>query len=155
MHTGNIILSYFNEACITLSAIVFAIGWVQIRKHHVKSHRRLMLIGSVLVALFFITYVLKTILIGDTAFGGPKHVAVYYYIFLQMHSILASVAAVLGILTLVWALKGNFRRHRRSAPWTVIIWFITAASGLAIFILLYIAYPLGPTTNLFRAWIGS
>lgn len=154
MSLANILLSYFNEACIIASAIMFAFGWAYIRKNRVRTHRRFMLAGSVLASLFFITYVLKTLLIGDTAFGGPKDVASVYYPFLQAHSILATVAAVSGIITLVLAFKRRFRRHRSIGPWTVTIWFITAATGLTVFILLYIAFPPGPTTNLFRAWIG-
>ncbi|QSO46835.1 DUF420 domain-containing protein [Alicyclobacillus mengziensis] len=154
MSVANIVLSYFNEACIISSAIVFAFGWMHIRKKRVETHRRFMITGSILASLFFITYVLKTFLIGDTAFGGPKHVASFYYAFLQSHSILATVAAILGIITLTWAFKARFERHRRIGPWTVTIWFITAATGLTVFILLYIAFPPGPTTNLWRAWIG-
>ncbi len=154
MSVMNIFLSYFNEACIISSAIVFSFGWYQIRRKRIETHRRLMLTGSVLAALFFITYVLKTIVIGDTEFGGPKSVSPFYYTFLQSHSVLATIAAIFGIVTLTYAFKGRFSRHRRVGPWTVTIWFVTAATGLTVFILLYIAYPPGPTTNLFRAFIG-
>lgn len=154
MSVANIVLSYFNELCIVSSAVVFGFGWASIRRQRVETHRRLMLTGSALAALFFITYVLKTFLIGDTAFGGPKSVASFYYIFLQSHSVLATVAAILGIITLVFAFRGRFQKHRRIGPWTVTIWFITAATGLTVFILLYLAFPPGPTTNLLRAFLG-
>ncbi|MDP9729120.1 DUF420 domain-containing protein [Alicyclobacillus tolerans] len=147
-------LAYFNEACILISAALFGIGWYQIRQGRQLLHKRLMLTGSTFAALFFITYVLKTIFIGDTAFGGPKSMANFYYAFLQTHSILATVAAIFGIVTLVFAFRMNFAKHRKVGPWTVVIWFITAATGLTVFILLYIAYPIGPTTNLFKAWMG-
>jgi putative membrane protein len=147
-------LPYFNEACILASAVAMALGWFQIRRRRVEAHRRLMLTGVVLAALFFVTYVAKTLLIGDTAFGGPERWRLPYQVFLQVHSVLATVAAILGIITLRAAYRENFSLHRRIGPWTASIWFITAASGLVVFLLLYIIFPPGPTTDLFRAWIG-
>lgn len=154
MTFANLFLSYFNEACIISSAICFAFGWGYIRKHRVRTHRRLMLTGSVLAALFFITYVAKTIFIGDTLFGGPKSLKGFYYAFLQSHSVLATIAAILGVITLVYAFKARFRRHRKIAPWTVVIWFITAATGLTVFLLLYVFYTPGQTAGLLNAWLG-
>lgn len=147
-------MAYINEAFILSSAIVMAFGWYFIRRRNVEVHRRLMLTGSVLAALFFITYVLKTVVFGDTTFGGPTGWKASYQIFLQSHSILATIAAVLGIITLTLAFKGRFSLHRRWGPWTVSIWFVTAATGFAVFLLLYIVFPQGETTNVFRAWLG-
>lgn len=150
----NLFLSYFNEACIISSAIVFAFGWRSIRRRKVHLHRRLMLTGSVLAALFFITYVVKTIFVGDTMFGGPKSMKTFYYVFLQAHSVLATVAAVLGVITLVFAFRARFRKHRRIGPWTVTVWFVTAATGLTVFLLLYIMYTPGQTAGLMHAYLG-
>ncbi|GLG01267.1 membrane protein [Alicyclobacillus hesperidum subsp. aegles] len=149
-----IFVSYLNEACILLSALCFAIGWVQIRKHRVRIHRRWMLTGVVFAALFFIIYALKTFIIGDNEFGGPKSQRVFYYTFLQAHSILATVAAVLGIVTLVFALRGRFSRHRKIGPWTVVTWFVTAATGLVVFILLYVLYTPGQAASLLHSYLG-
>ncbi|GMA50050.1 membrane protein [Alicyclobacillus contaminans] len=145
---------YINEAFILLSAVCMGIGWYLIRTRRVEAHKRMMLTGSVLAALFFIGYLLKTVIYGDTAFGGPTKYRAPYQVFLQMHSVLATVAAVLGIITIVFAFKSRFGQHRRIGPWTVVIWFITAATGLAVFLMLYIIFTPGPTTNVFRAWIG-
>ncbi|RIV18824.1 DUF420 domain-containing protein [Alicyclobacillaceae bacterium I2511] len=147
-------MAYLNETFMILSAICMALGWYYIRRRNVEVHRRLMLTASTLAALFFISYVAKTAIFGDTLFGGPIHWRAPYQVFLQMHSVLATVAAIFGIFTLTYAFKGRFNRHRRVGPWTASIWFVTAATGLMVFILLYIAFPSGPTANIFRAWIG-
>ncbi|WP_067623548.1 DUF420 domain-containing protein [Alicyclobacillus acidiphilus] len=149
-----IVLSYINEACILISAVCFAIGWRQIRKNRVRVHRRWMLTGVVFAALFFIIYALKTFIIGDNEFGGPKSVRVFYYVFLQAHSILATVAAIMGIITLTYAARAKFGRHRKIGPWTVVTWFVTAATGLAVFILLYIAYTPGQAASLLHSYLG-
>ncbi|OFW82052.1 MAG: hypothetical protein A2201_10625 [Alicyclobacillus sp. RIFOXYA1_FULL_53_8] len=147
-------LPYINEAFILSSAAAMAIGWYLIRQGRKEAHRRFMLTGSVLAALFFLTYVLKTLVIGDTTFGGPSNLKAPYQIFLQSHSILATVAAVLGVITLRWAFKQNFTSHKKIGPWTVSTWFVTAITGLAVFLLLYVIYPPGETTNMFKAWLG-
>ncbi len=66
------VLPWINEAFIISSAIVFGFGWWQIRRGHRETHRRLMITGSILAALFFISYVFKTVVVGDTTFGGRK-----------------------------------------------------------------------------------
>lgn len=151
----DIFVSYLNEACIIISAICFVIGWGQIRKKRVRIHRRWMLTGVVFAALFFIIYALKTFLIGDTKFGGPKSVNGFYYTFLQIHSILATVAAILGVITLVFAAKARFSKHRKIAPWTVITWLVTAATGLVVFLFLYVIFTPGPTANLMQSYLGK
>ncbi|GGJ03649.1 hypothetical protein GCM10010885_11150 [Alicyclobacillus cellulosilyticus] len=147
-------LAYLNEFFILASAAVMAVGWVYIRRGRVEVHRRLMITGSVLAALFFVSYVAKTVLVGDTTFGGPEGWRQPYQVFLQIHSVLATVAAVLGIITLRYAAKQRFAVHRKWGPWTVVTWFITAATGLAVFLLLYIVFPPGPTTSVWHAWAG-
>jgi putative membrane protein len=142
-------LPYMNETCILLSAIFMAIGWGFIRKKQVEIHKRFMILGSVFATLFFIGYALRIVVVGATSFGGPEPLRLPYEIFLQMHSILATVAAILGILVIRLAIKRNFSKHRKLGPWAVSIWFVTVASGLVVFLLLYIFFPPGPTTKVF------
>lgn len=143
-----------DEAFILLSAISMAFGWYFIRKQNIVAHRRLMLTGSAFAILFFLLYLARTVFIGDTTFGGPDRWKPAYYAFLQTHSVLATVAAILGVITLTFAFRQNFRRHRKIGPWTLVTWFITAATGTAVYLLLYVIYPSGSTTSLLHAWLG-
>ena len=140
-------LAVLNEAFMLGSAGTLIAGWVAIRRHHIHTHRRLMLTASALAVAFFLSYVVKTFTVGDTAFGGPHAWVTPYQVFLQIHTIFATLAAVAGIITLRWALRRRFRRHRQVAPWTAAGWLVTAASGLVVFLLLYVVFPTGPTTN--------
>lgn len=148
------ILPQINEAFMLASAGCVALGWRAIRTRRIHRHRRLMLTGSVLGALFFVSYVVKTLLVGDTEYGGPVGLKLPYMAFLQVHVTLATVAAVLGVLTLRWALRRRFNRHRRVAPWTAVLWFVAAGSGLVVYLLLYVVFPPGPTTNVLKAVVG-
>lgn len=148
-------LPYINEAFILSSAVTMAFGWWQIRRKNVQAHKRLMLTSVVLAALFFIGYLLKTVLVGDTSFGGPAGLKVPYQIFLQVHTILATVGAILGLVALRLVYKRSMRSHAKVGRVAVPVWFITAISGLAVFLLLYVIFPPGPTVHMFRAWWGS
>lgn len=148
------IVGYINEVFIVSSAIFIAIGWYMIRKGRIETHKRLMVTGSILAALFFISYVLKTLFVGDTTFGGPASMKGGYQAFLQAHSFLATVGGILGIISIRTALKARFGTHKKVGPWTATIWFITAATGLVVFVMLYVIYPSGTTTSLWNAWLG-
>lgn len=147
----NLALSVLNEACMLSSAALIAFGWRAVRHRQLHLHRRLMLLGTLFGALFFITYVIKSLFIGDTLFGGPKSMAAAYGLFLQVHVTLATLAAIAGVITLRWAFRQRFAKHRRLAPYTAVGWLIAAGTGLVVFLLLYVIYPSGPTTNVLRA----
>ena len=140
-----------NEIFMITSATLIVVGWYYIRRGDRETHRKLMLTGATFAVAFFVSYVLDTLFVGDTTFGGPHQYKLAYTIFLQSHATLATVAAIFGIITIRRALLGRFRQHRKIAPWTASIWLIAAGSGLMVFLLLYVLYTPGPTTNLFRA----
>jgi putative membrane protein len=145
------IIAYLNEACMIASALAVAIGWGLIRRRRVDAHRRAMLTAAALGVAFFASYALHSLLVGDTAFGGPVGWRTPYVIFLQMHTLVATVAGVMGIVTVRWALRREFARHRRIAPWTASLWLVAAGSGLMVFLMLYVIFPSGATTNLLKA----
>ncbi|WP_053960486.1 DUF420 domain-containing protein [Sulfobacillus thermosulfidooxidans] len=137
----------FNELLMITSAVVVAFGWYFIRHKRIDIHRKFMLTGASLGAAFFVSYVLSTFTIGDTYFGGPKKYNAPYQVFLQFHVILATAAAVMGVITLRWALRARFNKHKKIAPWTATFWFVSALTGLAVFLMLFVIFPPGPTTK--------
>jgi putative membrane protein len=153
--SGSDLLGYLNEAFMLSSAASLIVGWWRIRHGRVHGHRRAMLTTAALAAGFFLSYVAKSLAYGDTSFGGPARLAPFYQGFLQVHVVLATVAAVLGVVTLRWAFRRRFHRHRRLAPWTAAMWLVAAGSGLAVFLLLYVVYPPGATHNVVRTIIGA
>ncbi len=148
------ILPYISTSCIILSAIFVAIGWRQINRGEKEAHKKSMIRAVWLAVAFFVIYMSRTVLIGTTEFGGPATMRTPYLIFLVFHIVLAAVAAVMGIVTLVYARKRRITDHRRIGPRTSVVWFVTAFTGVTVFLLLYVIYPPGPTTNLFWKMMG-
>ncbi len=70
-----------NEGFILTSAFLIGAGWYAIRHKQIRWHRRLMFWGSVAASLFFLSYVFKTVVLGDTSFGGPRRILPVYTAF--------------------------------------------------------------------------
>ncbi|WP_246056018.1 DUF420 domain-containing protein [Alteribacter natronophilus] len=147
-------LPFVSTIFIGASALFVAAGWYLVAKRKIEAHKKAMFWAAVLAVIFFITYLSKTFFIGSTAFGGPEDVRLYYTVFLLFHITLATVAAVMGIWTLVTGYKNKLHVHRRLGPVTSVVWFISASSGIMVYLLLYVIYPPGETTNVWRAILG-
>ncbi|CAH8768313.1 DUF420 domain-containing protein [Paenibacillus dendritiformis] len=139
---------------IVISAILVAIGWALIIKGKREAHKKTMIAAAVAALLFFIIYVSRTIFVGNTSWGGPEGLKTIYLIFLLFHIVLATVAAVFGITTLVTGFRSKFKIHRKIGKITSIIWFITAITGVTVYTLLYILYPGGHTKPVIDAIFG-
>ncbi|TXL67573.1 DUF420 domain-containing protein [Cerasibacillus terrae] len=149
------LLPTISTSFIILSAILVAIGWRLIIKGEKRAHKKTMIAAAISALLFFIIYVSRTVFIGNTSFGGPDEVKMYYTIFLIFHIFLATTGAVFGIITLILAFKRNIKKHRKIGPVTSIIWFFTAITGVAVYLLLYVFYKGGDTTSLIKAILGT
>ncbi|MCG7340470.1 DUF420 domain-containing protein [Staphylococcus auricularis] len=147
-------LPTLSTSFIVISAILVAIGWRQIWKRNIKSHEKVMLWAAVFALLFFIIYASRTIFIGNTAFGGPDSVKPYYTTFLIFHINLATIGGIGGLVQIITAFIDKFNIHRKTGPIVSVIWFFTAITGVAVYVLLYILYPGGETTSLIKATLG-
>lgn len=148
------ILPTISTSFIVLSAITVAIGWIQIKQRKFDSHKKTMTLAGIFAVIFFVIYASRTIFVGNTAFGGPEDIKIYYTIFLIFHISLATTGAVMGILSLFTGYKNNLLKHRKIGPITSIIWFSTAITGVAVFMLLYVIYEGGETTSVIKAILG-
>jgi len=148
------ILPTISTAFIVLSAILVAIGWVLIVKRKIEAHKKVMFAAGVAAVIFFIIYASRTLFIGNTAFGGPEELKIYYTFFLIFHITLATTGAVFGIISLWTGYKNNMKVHRRIGPISSIIWFFTAITGVMVYLLLYVIYEGGETTSVFKAILG-
>ncbi len=149
------ILPTISTFFIVLSSITVAIGWYLIKKRNFKAHQNTMLAAGVFAIIFFIIYASRTVFLGNTSFGGPDDIKIYYTVFLVIHITLATVGAILGITMFTLAFKKKFATHRKIGPITSVIWFLTGITGLAVYFLLYVLYPGGDTTSLIKAILGT
>lgn len=149
------VLPTISTSFIVLSAVLIAIGWMLVKQRKIEAHKKVMTAAAVSALLFFIIYVSRTVFIGNTAFGGPDDLKIYYTSFLIFHIILATTGAVFGIVTLIAGYTNNLVRHRKIAPITSIIWFFVAITGVAVYLLLYVFYHGGDTTSVIKAILNT
>lgn len=139
---------------IVLSAALVAVGWRLAVQRKLEQHQKVMIWAAIAAILFFIIYLSRTLIIGSTPYNGPEGLKPYYLVFLLFHIVLATVAAVFGITTIVLGYKKKFAKHRRLGRFTAIIWFITAVTGVAVYSILYVLYPAADAKPLFDAIFG-
>ncbi|CAH0117963.1 MULTISPECIES: DUF420 domain-containing protein [unclassified Paenibacillus] len=139
---------------IVISAILVAIGWVLIVKGRREAHQKTMIAAAIAAIVFFVIYMSRTIFVGNTSWGGPENLKLYYHIFLFFHITLATIAAVFGLTTLVLAFKKRFAKHRKWGRVTAVIWFGSAITGVMVYTLLYVLYPGGHTKPMIDAIFG-
>ncbi|MDR4886630.1 DUF420 domain-containing protein [Fredinandcohnia sp. QZ13] len=148
------ILPTISTTFIILSAVTVAIGWYFIKQKKIEAHKKAMTTAAIFALIFFIIYMSRTVFIGNTSFGGPDDVKVYYTFFLIFHIFLATTGAIFGVVTLYLGYKNKIAKHRKLGPITSIIWFFTAITGVAVYFLLYVFYKGGETTSILKAILG-
>ncbi|WP_195574492.1 DUF420 domain-containing protein [Paenibacillus sp. 1001270B_150601_E10] len=148
------IMPAISTSFIAISAILVAIGWRQIIKRRIVQHKRTMTLAAIAAIIFFVIYVSRTAFVGNTSWGGPEDLKTIYTVFLIFHIVLATVAAVFGLTTLYTGYKENYTKHRKLGRFTAVIWFITAITGVTVYVLLYIMYPGGHTKPVLDAILG-
>ncbi|WP_159887217.1 DUF420 domain-containing protein [Paenibacillus puerhi] len=150
----SVLLPTISTSFIVISAIFVAFGWYHIVKGNRQTHRKLMLWGAGFALAFFLIYSSRTIFVGNTSFGGPEELKLAYHLFLFFHITLATLAGVFGIVTLLHAFKESWFKHKRIGRITAVMWLLTAPTGVAVYILLYVLYPGGETKPMIDAIFG-
>ena len=95
-----------------------------------------MLTAFVLSSLFLISYVTYHYFGKSTSFGGEGLIRTVYFIILITHIILAAVIVPLVLLTVYFAITGQFRKHNRIARWTFPVWLYVAISGVLVYFMI-------------------
>jgi uncharacterized membrane protein YozB (DUF420 family) len=91
--------------------------------------------------LFLISYLIYHYSAGSVRFTGQGWIRPVYFVVLLSHTILASLVPFMAAITLYRAFKGDFERHRRIARWTFPVWVYVSATGVAVYLMLYVLYP--------------
>jgi len=113
------------------------------RDAHIRAHRACMLSSAVVSALFLVGYLTyHTLRRGlHTPFGGTGAIRTIYFAILWTHIPLAGLIAILVPRTFIFALQGNFARHKAWARWTFPIWFYVSVTGVLVYFFLYQWWP--------------
>jgi putative membrane protein len=131
------------NACLNAtSALLLLLGFYFIRRRNIQAHRTCMGGAFLVSILFLVSYLIYHYHAGSTRFTGQGMVRVAYFTILISHTVLAALVPFLAVITLLRALRGQFKKHRRIARWTLPIWLYVSVTGVVVYLMLYHLYPL-------------
>lgn len=119
------------------SAVLLVTAHRMIKRGRMATHRTMMLAAVATSTLFLISYLYYHAHVGSVRFQGHGWSRPLYFSILISHTILAATIVPLVIITLTWALRGRFDRHRAIARWTYPIWLYVSVTGVVIYLMLY------------------
>ncbi len=90
-----------------------------------------MINASVFALIFVFLYVIKSLLYPPQTYTGPYR-ELFLFI-LWTHTALAIVNFPLAIITIRYAFKNMFEKHRKIAPITAFVWLYVAITGWLIY----------------------
>ena len=128
-------LPHFQAILNTLAALFLATGYYFIRAQNRNAHRKCMITALLISTVFMVSYLTYHAEVGYMPFAGGGSIRPFYFTLLASHVILAAVIVPLVLVTVIYAIKGNFDRHPRIARWTLPLWFYVSVSGVLIYIL--------------------
>ena len=119
------------------AAVLLVWGYTLIRRRKIAAHKRVMLSAFGVSIAFLVCYLVYHSQVGVVRFQKTGTIRTVYLSILLTHTVLATIVPVLAIITLAFALKGNFARHKRIARWTLPIWLYVSVTGVIVYLMLY------------------
>ena len=122
------------------SAVLIVTGRSLIKRGNVRLHRACMVSAVVMSSAFLVCYLYYHAHVGSVHFPGQGWAKAVYFSILISHTLLAAAVPFLVIITLTFALRKKFDRHRRIARWTYPIWLYVSVTGVIVYLMLYQIY---------------
>lgn len=130
-----------NALLNSASSLLALAGYTFIRQKKVSAHKACMLGAFFSSVAFFISYSIYHANAGATKFMGTGWIRPVYFAILLSHTVLAALIVPMVLVTLFWALKGEFSRHRAIAKWAFPLWLYVSITGVLIYLMLYHLFP--------------
>lgn len=132
------VLPHVNAFLNTMCFVLLCCGYVAIRKGHERLHARFMLAAFFTSTLFLISYVTYHFQVLHKPYTGEGWIRTVYLLILGSHIVLAVVILPLVLVTLYFALRERFDRHRKVARWTFPMWVYVSVTGVTVYVMLYV-----------------
>jgi len=136
--THLVFLPALDAALNALCTVFLLLGFYFIRHRRITAHRNSMFSAFIVSCAFLVAYVTNHVLHGDILFptSHPTARAVYLWVLLTPHILIATVCLPLILITFFLSLSGRFPLHRRVARWTWPLWLYVSVSGVILYAML-------------------
>ncbi len=125
------LLIYSSLITIAISGISIVSGIVFIILGKKEWHHRAMVNACIFAIIFVVLYLIRSATIPTEPYQGPFR-GLFLFI-LWSHTILAIVNFPLAVMTVRYAFKNNFEKHKKIAPVTAVVWIYVAVTGWLIY----------------------
>ena len=122
-----------------LTASLLVIALLAIRSGVRTFHERMIKVCLGLSLLFLACYVAYHMTSDPATYYG--NYKTLYYIILVSHIVLSVAIIPLVLFTFLFALQGNFSRHKKWARIAWPLWFYVAVSGVIVYLMISPYYP--------------
>ncbi len=137
----------------TVIVILIIVGYFYARKHKGWNHHYLMLVTVIVDIGFLVIYMARRAIEPSVLF--PEHNIFYFAVYLpvvMVHSIISSVALILGLILLVNGIKNGLKnkerkkytfskeyrpRHKKMGLWGLWSYLLSGITGILVYIMLY------------------
>ncbi len=133
-------LPHFQAILNASAALLLGVGYYFILAQNRYVHRKCMIAALVISAMFLVSYLIYHIRVGYLPFTGEGIIRPFYFTILASHVILAAIIVPMVLLTLFYAIRGDFQKHPYIARWTLPLWFYVSISGVLIYVLAFHVY---------------
>jgi putative membrane protein len=126
-----------------LATVLITAGFILIKSGRKEAHRKVMMTAMVVSALFLAGYLTYHGMMRGvhTPFGGTGAIRTLYLTILWTHIPLAALIAFLVPRTFLFAIHGDFVRHKAWAKFTFPIWYYVSVTGVLVYFFLYRWWP--------------
>ena len=125
-----------------LAGVFLGFGYYFVKRGKVIAHRNCMISAVCSSCLFLTGYLIYHFGVkGITYFREPAWFKPIYLTILFTHLTLAIAIVPMIIITLNFALRQRFDKHKRIARWTWPMWMYVSVTGVLIYLLLYQIFP--------------
>ncbi|MCZ6675030.1 MAG: DUF420 domain-containing protein [Verrucomicrobia bacterium] len=119
-----------------LTACCLTVGLIAIKRGLKRIHIVSMISATISSAVFLVFYIVYYHYHGDTKFLAEGFIRPVYFIILISHILLSMVVLPLILLTLWFAIKKYYDKHKRIARWTFPIWMYVSVTGILVYLIL-------------------
>jgi len=114
-----------------ITAVLLILALIFIKRGNMRLHQRTIQVCLAISLLFLLCYVAYHMTSDSTAYEG-SYKAVYYFILIS--HILLSVAVIPVVLfSYLFALEGNFVKHKKYTRFAFPIWLYVAVTGVVVY----------------------
>lgn len=120
-----------------ISTVLLVVGHSFIKRGRLAAHRAFMIAAVISSTIFLGSYLYFHYHVGSVHFQGRGWSRPVYFTILISHVILAAAIVPLGIITLSFAIRERFDKHRAIARWTYPLWLYVSVTGVIVYVMLY------------------